>query len=64
MKRKRQAYKFSFSGGGFSNEESTFTVNFFTGVTNDKTIVRCDVAIQKLRGKSEAISGLEWGAFN
>ena len=36
---------------------------FFAGATNDKTIARYDTAILKVRGKSEAISGLEWGVF-
>ena len=37
--------------------------HFFAGATNDKTIARYDTAIQKIRGKSEALVGLEWGIF-
>ena len=36
---------------------------FFVGATNDKTIARYDVAITKVRSKSDALIGLEWGAF-
>ena len=36
---------------------------FFAGATNDKSIARYDSAIQKIRTKSEALVGLEWGAF-
>ena len=37
---------------------------FFARATNDKTIARYDTAIQRIRGKSEALVGLEWAAFS
>ena len=36
---------------------------FFACSTNDKSSACCDFAMQKVRGKSEVISGLEWGTF-
>ena len=47
-----------------SHIKKTFVLSqFFAGATNDKYVARCDLAMQKLRGNSESIAGLEWGAF-
>ena len=36
---------------------------FFAGEANGKSIDNFDLALQKIRGKSKAIAGLEWSPF-